>query len=100
MTYIYQKVTESMFDNAFVRMGREAQFSHEGRAALYEYLEELAYDTGEPFELDVVALCCGFTEYESIEEYNAEYETDFNSWADIDGLAAEISNGGAIVHNL
>ena len=100
MTYIYQNVTESMFHDAFVRMGREAQFSHEGRAALYGYLAELADDTGEPIELDVIALCCEFTEYESIEEYNAEYETDFTSWADIEGLAAEISNGGAIAHNL
>ena len=100
MTYIYQTVTESMFHDVFECMGRKSQFSYEGRAALYRYLTELADDTGEPIELDVIALCCEFTEYESIEQYNAEYETDFNSWADVEGLAAEISNGGAIVHNL
>ena len=99
MTYIYQTVTESMFHDAFVRVGRKDQFSHEGRAALYGYLVDLADDTGEPFELDVIALCCEFTEYESIEEYNAEYGTDFDSWADVDGLVAEISNGGAIAYN-
>ena len=99
MTYIYQNVTESMFHDAFVRMGRKTQFSYEGKAALYGYLAELAEDAGEPVELDVIALCCEFTEYESIEQYNAEYETDFNSWADVEGLAAEISNGGAIAYN-
>ena len=99
MTYIYQAVTESMFHDAFVRMGRKSQFSYEGRAALYGHLTELAEDAGEPVELDVIALCCEFTEYESIEEYNAEYGTDFDSWADVEGLAAEISNGGAIVYN-
>ena len=99
MTYIYQNVTESMFHDAFVRMGRKTQFSHEGRAALYGYLAELADDTGEPIKLDVIGLCCEFTEYKSIKEYNAEYETDFDSWADVEGLAAEISNGGAIVYN-
>ena len=100
MTCIYQNVTESMFHDAFVRMGRKTQFSYEGRATLYGYLAELVEDTGEPFELDVIALCCEFTEYENIEQYNFEYETDFYSWGDIEGLAAEISNGGAIVHNL
>ena len=99
MTCIYQNVTESMFHDAFVRMGRKTQFSHEGRAALYGYLAELADDTSEPIELDVISLCCEFTEYESIEQYNFEYETDFDSWADIEGLATEICNGGAIVHN-
>ena len=99
MTYIYQNVTESMFHDAFVRMGRKTQFSYEGKAALYGYLAELAEDTGEPIELDVIALCCEFTEYESIEEYNAEYGTDFDSWADVEGLAAEICNDGAIVYN-
>lgn len=100
MTYIYQAVTESMFHDAFARMGRKDQFSYEGRAALYGHLTELAEDAGEPVELDVIGLCCDFTEYESIEEYNAEYGTDFDSWADVEGLAAEICNGGAIVHNL
>lgn len=99
MTYIYQNVTESMFHDAFVRMGRKDQFSHEGRAALYGYLTELAEDAGEPVELGVIALCCDFIEYESIEEYNAEYGTDFDSWADVNGLVAEISNGGAITYN-
>ena len=99
MTYIYQNVTESMFHDAFVRMGRKTQFSHEGIAALYGYLAELAKDTGEPIELDVVGLCCEFTEYESIKGYNTEYETDFDSWADVEGLAAEICNGGAIAYN-
>ena len=99
MTYIYQTVTESMFHDAFVRMGRKDQFSYEGRAALYGYLADLADDTGEPFELDVIGLCCDFTEYESIEEYNAEYETDFDGWGDVEGLAAEICNGGAIMYN-
>ena len=102
MTYIYQTITESMFHDAFVRMGRKDQFSYEGRAALYGYLAELVNDTGEPFELDVVALCCDFTEYESIEEYNVAHETTYYSWMDVEGLAAQIdeySRGGAIVYS-
>ena len=102
MTYIYQNVTESMFHDAFVQQGRKDQFSYEGRAALYRHLTELADDSGEPIELNVIALCCEFTEYESIEEYNVAHETTYYSWADVEGLATQIdeySRGGAIVHN-
>lgn len=103
MTYIYQTATESMFHDAFVRTGRKDQFSYEGRAALYGYPADLADGTGEPVELDVIALCCDFTEYESVEEYNVAHETTYYGWMDVEGLAAQIdeySRGSAIVHNL
>ena len=58
-------VTSAMFADAFRRMGREDQFSREALEALFNYLEEYEQDTGEDLELDVIALCCDFTEYES-----------------------------------
>lgn len=48
-------------------------FSYEGLNALFEWLEELADDTGTPYELDVIALCCEFTEYSDLEEVQANY---------------------------
>ena len=63
MMAIVQTVTESIFHDTFHRMGRAGQFSYEGRAALFEYLENLSDDMGEPVELDVIGLCCDFTEY-------------------------------------
>jgi hypothetical protein len=30
-------------------------------------------ETGTEIELDVIALCCDFTEYENLEEFNKEY---------------------------
>lgn len=58
-------VTSAMFADAFRRMGREDQFSREALEALFNYLEEYEQDTGEDLELDVIGLCCDFTEYES-----------------------------------
>ena len=55
----------SMFADAFRRMGRENQFSREALEALFNYLEDYEQDTGEDLELDVVGLCCDFTEYEN-----------------------------------
>ena len=54
---IYQTLTNSMFHDAFHHMGRKDNFSYDGLNALYDYLDEL-----EEYELDVIALCCEFTE--------------------------------------
>ena len=54
-------------------MGRGKQFTYEGLNALFDYLEEYEDGTGETIELDVIALCCEYTEYKNIREYNDEY---------------------------
>jgi hypothetical protein len=48
-------------------------FSYEGKKALYEYLTEYEESTGEQIELDIVALCCDYTEYENIEAVKENY---------------------------
>jgi hypothetical protein len=60
------------FREAF-RTTRPENFSYDGLTALFDYLEDLEEDTGEPMELDVIALCCDYTEYESIAEYQENY---------------------------
>ena len=56
-------VTCSDFVDAFRHAGREDQFTVAGRKALFDYLEELENDTGTELELDVIALCCDYSEY-------------------------------------
>ena len=56
------------FIQAFRSAGRADQFSLTGLIALFDYLEELEADIGEEFELDVIALCCDYTEYSSVLE--------------------------------
>lgn len=53
------------FRNAFERCGRQNQFSHCGKLALFEHLESIEQDTGSEIELDVVGLCCDFTEFDT-----------------------------------
>lgn len=81
MTYIYRTINESAFHDAFIDMGRKNQFSYEGRKALFEYLESLAEDTGEPMELDVIALCVDYSE-EALEDIKANY-TDIETLEDL-----------------
>lgn len=49
------------FRDAF-RSIRPDNFSYEGLAVLFDYLEELGDDIGEEIELDVIAICCDFSE--------------------------------------
>ena len=53
---------------------RKNQFTYEGLDALFDHLEEYEEGTGEKIKFDPIALCCEFTEYENIEEYNKNYE--------------------------
>ena len=59
---IYQSVSLHDFRDAFRRMGRNDQFSYNGLKCLFDYLEQYSEDTGEPWELDVIALCCDYYE--------------------------------------
>lgn len=58
-------VSKGEFRDAFRDYGRDDQFSSEGLGALYDWLEELEEETGEEMELDVVGLCCDFSEHKS-----------------------------------
>ena len=50
-----------------------ANWSYAGAYALAEYLEEYEESTGEELELDVCAIRCDFSEYESALECALEY---------------------------
>ena len=55
--------------------GRESTFSHHAYEWLWDYLEQYEEDTGTPLEIDVIALCCDYTEedYDSIaQNYSIE----------------------------
>ena len=68
-----QSVNSYDFERAFKQI-RPDNFSYKGLNALYEYLEGYEEDTGEEMELDVIAICCDFTEFEDMEEFKAYYD--------------------------
>jgi hypothetical protein len=77
-----QTINFSQFCDAFHNMGREDQFSYEGKKALFEYLEQLSDDCGIEIELDVIALCCEYSEYSDLEEIQEDY-TNIESLEDL-----------------
>jgi hypothetical protein len=62
---IVETVNESLFISRFEDYGRDKDFSRAGLQTLYEYLDEISEDCGEPLELDVIAICCDYSEYDS-----------------------------------
>ena len=77
-------VTEHDFMRAFDDSRTYANnFTYEGKKALFEFLE-WTEDERHPRELDIVALCCDFTEYDSLEEFQSDYGDEFKSINDID----------------
>ena len=72
-----QTVSLYDFERAFKDFDRD-NFSYDGLKALFEYLEEYEDDTGEELELDVIALCCDYTEYDSLKDFNDDYGTKYS----------------------
>jgi len=71
------------FERAFINMGRENQFTYKGKKALFEYLEEYEDSTGEEIEFDVISLCCEFTEFENLQEFQNAYSNEYKNFEDI-----------------
>jgi hypothetical protein len=60
---MYTEINFDDFARAFIDLGRSEQFSIEALRALFDYYEALEDDIGESFELDVIAICCDWSEY-------------------------------------
>jgi hypothetical protein len=72
-----QTVNNSQFHTAFHNMDRGSQFSYQALNLIYDYLEEFESSTGEDVELDVIAICCEYSEMthqEVADSYDIELE--------------------------
>lgn len=65
------------FRDAFHKANRANQFSYQGLEWLFDHCEELERDLGEEYELDVIALCCDFTQ-STYKDINKDYNLDLN----------------------
>ena len=91
-----QNVSEYNFRNAFTDYGREGNFSYKGLGALYNYLIELEEDCDMNIELDVIAFCCEYSEYEDLEEIQSNYN-DIESLEDMRDRTQVIEFDGGII---
>ena len=59
---MYINVDFLKFVEAFKKAGRDSQFSTTGLEVIYNVLTQLEEETGHRIELDVIGLCCEWTE--------------------------------------
>ena len=115
---MYIKVTENMFVDAFNEANRGDNFTVAARRTLFEFYEEMEEDGHTSTELDVIAICCDWTEYTSIaavyEAYAESYDTiisdeeiehgvdtdEFREWIEEQTTVLDVGNtGGVLVHD-
>ena len=83
-------ITKYSFLDAFYKMGRDKQFSYEGLDALFDYFEMLEEDTDQQIEFDVIAICCEYSEYDSLKEFQNDYGDEYESLEDIENTTTLI----------
>lgn len=106
---IIEKYDESLFISRFEDYKRvvtnenpNGNFSYKGLRVLFEYLDE-TYDEDNPYELDVIALCCEYSEYSDGTEYLNDYPTELkkDDYDDIEefweAVEEEISDNTTII---
>ena len=79
---MYTKINEFAFMEAFKDMNRMDNFSPEALRKLFAFFEELGDATGEPMELDVIAICCDFSEEplaDVLENYDLRDDIDLEN---------------------
>lgn len=69
-----QSINLYQFREAF-RLHERENFSYEALGYLFDWLEQYEADTGEEMELDVIGLCCDFSE-SSIDNIIENYSLD------------------------
>jgi len=91
-------VSFSQFHNEF-KAYRPNNFSYDGLLALYDYITDYENDMGEEIELDVIALCCEYTEHKNIKEFQNNYGKEYQTIEDIEDKTTviRIDNGGFII---
>ena len=103
-----QNVSQSTFIDAFKNSGdrdafkiRKDNFSYEGLNTLYDYLIDLELDMDKETELDVIAICCDYSEYKDLKEFQANYGKEYKTIKDIENETQVIPVGkkGFIIQN-
>lgn len=101
---MFTKISQSNFDNAFRGSQYENNFTYKGKEALFDYLEEYEKSTGEEIKLDICAIACDFSEYDSAlwackDRSSQEYEDEdeARAYLEYNTTVIDVEGGGVII---
>ena len=80
-------VTKYDFERAFVDADRKENFSYEALDLLFDYFESYEEETGQEIELDVIAICCEYTE-DNPDDIISNYSIDVEGLDDDEKIEA------------
>ena len=88
---IVQTLSKSSFIDAFKQSSRKDQFSYKALGEIFDYLEEYSDFNGEPVELDIVAICCDWSEM-TWQDVALSYGVDLSQCTDDDERMGEVES--------
>lgn len=70
MPHLYQTINPHQMFAIFEKMGRANAdgFTLDAVKLLHEHLEDMAQSQGSPIEIDVIGICCDWSEYDDLAE--------------------------------
>lgn len=82
------KQTISFYDfrDAFRTMDRLDNFSYDGARILFDYLEQYEEGSDQEMELDVISLCCDYSE-DTVEDIAQNYSISLTDYLDEDEIS-------------
>lgn len=85
----------------FQGYGRGEQFSRWGFDALFKFLDDFSEDTGEDIQLDVIEICCEWSEYDSVEEACEQYGDHIQTLDDLSDHTHTLllDSGGVVIRD-
>jgi hypothetical protein len=92
---MHQTINKSQFRDAFHAMGRGDQFTYDALGMLFDHFEDTAPDA----ELDVIAICCGYSE-DSPEYIADQYDVDVSGMDEeqtLDAVLEYLGNNSLVV---
>lgn len=95
-----QTVYRNDFHRAFELADRGGNFSTEALDLLFDYLKELEEDMDEPYEFDVIAICCKYSEDHTapiVDAYNIEFTHDIDSLEADDVVREYLQDKGVLI---
>jgi hypothetical protein len=78
-----QTIWFSQFCDAFHSINRSEHYSYKAKKAIFNHLEEYEDSIGEQTELNIIEICCEYTEYPSLEELQ-KYHSNIESFDDLE----------------
>ena len=94
---IIQQHNEDTFVQEFQGGEREANFSIRGLRALYQWLLELSNETETNINLDVIAICVEYAEYENLTEVLEDYSLETREQLEDNTVVIDIPDSEGLI---